>query len=98
LNYATYFREDATFTTRLVCRPPGGIWISLGYLIWTLHGERTYQNNQNLAYTDPANWGGAENLNPPSEDAGTKQMVTELLPNWSANSQPYLQDWNNKKP
>ncbi|APW61912.1 hypothetical protein BSF38_03443 [Paludisphaera borealis] len=30
LNYPTMFRENVTFTTRLVFRPEGGIWISLG--------------------------------------------------------------------
>lgn len=97
LNYPTMFREDVTFTTRLVFRPEGGIWISLGYMIWTLHGERTYLNN-GLDRTDPANWAGSETLTPGTGGAGTAQIVPELLPAWTGNSQTYLQAWNNKKP
>lgn len=44
----------------------------------------TYLDNPNLLYTDPNNWGGSETLTPPSQGAGTKQMITEFLLNWNA--------------
>lgn len=66
-------------------------------MIWNLHGERTYVGNGQDP-TNPANWTGAETLTPGSVGAGTAEIVTELLPTWTGNSQTYLQDWNNKKP
>ncbi|WP_237722521.1 hypothetical protein, partial [Singulisphaera acidiphila] len=97
LNRPTRFYQDVVFTTRLVYNP-GGIWISLGYLIWNLHGERSFLNQAGFNYEDPNNWGGTQSLTPPSETAGTKQMVPELLPEWSENSQKYLKEWDQKKP
>ena len=96
LNYPIRFYEDANFSTRLVFRPPGGIWISLGTVTWNLHGEWVFQFDTGFAYTNSASWGGTESYNGPPGGNGT--MVPELRPEWTANSQPYLQEWTGKKP
>ncbi len=92
-NRVTRFWQDANFSTRLVFRPPGGVWISLGEVNWSLHGERTSQGG---FYTEPSNWAGAENYNGPT--GGDWTMSPELLPAWNENSQKYLTEWENKKP
>ncbi|AGA27352.1 hypothetical protein Sinac_3071 [Singulisphaera acidiphila DSM 18658] len=74
------------------------ILIFIYYLIWNLHGERSFLNQAGFNYEDPNNWGGTQSLTPPSETAGTKQMVPELLSEWSENSQKYLKEWDQKKP